>query len=529
MGALELQKLTNNEEIVTKLQEFYKKNDLVFTDEEIQVLKNLASGSDIGVRFWAKRVIGRFCREEQVEKPPVPEEVKEQSDFSLLINKLNDVGSSYVSMEIIQKLCQTKNEKAAQALFDYLQRCQDPIQLSFLTKHLGISFPDENTEKSLMPFLKHTDDRVVANTIEGLEAMRQPKHVAIFAQLLKHSSNRVRANAASAISRYDRKQGIEILVKMLQMKNKLHFVVSACHAAEQLKDEALIDYLAPLLEDDLTILDALHALKGIGGQKSLLAIKKALEKPYDEDKKMLLQEFVEEIAKVAESKTVSPEKTGKALKEPEAVKTDLKKVPESGRPIIAAENVEAVKPKSEGIPCKRCGQTLKSGSKICMKCGFIQKDQKPNIEQKKEASSAATENLSEDVAFVKCSKCGGKNPEGTTFCSDCGSRVGGYDHKSSKTSENRIGTRDQHLGDGLIYPRNPPLSPFYSLLCFIPGLPQIIFGQIGKGLAMLFMTALFVPMDLEWCMMIASLIDGYKVGAKLKSGKPVSPWGFFPK
>ncbi|MEW6710603.1 MAG: HEAT repeat domain-containing protein [Candidatus Riflebacteria bacterium] len=476
-------------------------------------------------------MIGRFCPGEQIEKTPAPIEIKEQSDFSVLINKLNDVGSTYVSMEIIQKLCQSKNEKAAQALFDYLQRCQDPIQLSFLTKHLGISFPDENTEKKLMPFLKHSDDRVVANTIEGLEAMRQPKHVAIFAQLLKHNSNRVRANAASAISRYDRKQGIEILVKMLQMKNKLHFVVSGCHAAEQFKDETLVDYLEPLLEDELTILDALHALKGIGGQKSLAVIKKALEKAADEDLKMLLQEFAAEMAKGSESKPGSPEIAGKNRTEPEALKGDLKNVAESGKPISAQEDIVAEKQKLEGVPCKRCGQFFKADSKICMKCGFILKDKKPGSEQKNEAVAAANQNLSEAAAFVSCSKCGSKNPEGTTFCSNCGSRVGGDDYKSSKISENRLGTRDQDLGDGLIYSRNPPASPFYSLLAlFLPGLPQIIFGQIGKGLAIIVLATLLLPTGFGVVIMVfVSLIDGYKVGAKLKSGKPVRPWEFFPK
>lgn len=531
MSALELQKLTNSDEIAQKLQDLYKKNSITFSNEEVHVLKNLAKGSDIGVRFWAKRVIGRFCPGEQLEKPPLPREIEEQSDFSVLINKLNDVGSTYISMEIIQKLCQTKNDKAAQALFDYLQRCQDPVQLSFLTKHLGISFPGENTEKKLISFLKHSDDRVVANTIEGLEAMRQPKHVAIFAQLLKHNSNRVRANAASAISRYDRQQGIEILVKMLQMKNKLHFVVSACHAAEQLKDEALVDYLEPLLHDDLTILDALHALKGIGGQKSLAAIKKTLEKPSDEDRKMLLQEFYAEIAKETGAKAVAPTIADRNIEETETAKVEAKRAEASRRPVLSPETVSAVKSESEGVMCRRCGQTMKPGSKICMKCGFIQKDQKPGSDPIEESASMANENLSRNAAFVNCSKCGAKNPEGTTFCSDCGSRVKGYDHKPAKVSENKLGTRDQDLGDGFIYSRNPPLSPFYSLIgFFLPGLPQIIYGQIGKGLAMLVLAMLLSTTGPGILIMaFVSLIDGYKVGVKLKSGKPVRPWEFFPK
>lgn len=146
-----------------------------------------------------------------------------------------------------------------------------------------------------MPFLKHTDDRVVGNTIEGLEGIQSEKCVAIFSQLLVHKSNRVKANAAKALSRFDKESTLPILTEMLQMKDKPHYVISACFAAKELKEDSLLDYLNPLLDDDLTFADALKAIEAYGSKAAVDTLQTAMGFTEDADKKAAIEESIKRI------------------------------------------------------------------------------------------------------------------------------------------------------------------------------------------------------------------------------------------
>lgn len=130
-----------------------------------------------------------------------------------------------------------------------------------------------------------------------------------------------------------------------------------------------------------------------------------------------------------------------------------------------------------------------------------------------------------------CSKCGHEISDNSRFCAECGFSL--LQHTESSSIINGLGTRDQSKENELIYPRNPPLSPY---LCFVNllviGLAQIIFGQVAKGWIIILSSGTFFLLTKQpmiWFLIaIASTIDAYMIGSFLKKGLPVGKWAFFP-
>ncbi|WP_409998428.1 zinc-ribbon domain-containing protein [Bradyrhizobium sp. SZCCHNR1075] len=142
---------------------------------------------------------------------------------------------------------------------------------------------------------------------------------------------------------------------------------------------------------------------------------------------------------------------------------------------------------------------------------------------------------------MDCSKCGKAIADGSHFCPECGAQLDAptkpSPHAQTRLTEKfpqttPMGTRDQKEPADLVYPRNPPLSPHLCWLgVLLPGVPQIVYGQVWKGVVLLtaafFVAALVTPAGLA--LIIASVWDAYKIGKKLASGQPVGKWEFaFP-
>jgi hypothetical protein len=73
-------------------------------------------------------------------------------------------------------------------------------------------------------------------------------------------------------------------------------------------------------------------------------------------------------------------------------------------------------------------------------------------------------------------------------------------------------------------------SPNLALLnILLPGVAQIVFGQVAKGLVMLVLTIVTSPtVFIPFTIMVLAVIDGFKVGGKLRRTGVVGPWEFFP-
>jgi|GEM_PF-159783 len=254
---------------------------------------------DYGLRFWSRKVLMKYgaVNPRQVEtdaKASGGNVVKFRGLLSIdeLIKKLKNADCSCVSLELLKKIAETKESKALAALKEYLARCKDPIQISYLMKMLGFNFPSEELLATLMPYLKHSDDRVVANTLEGIEAVGSPKSIAIFSQMLDHPNNRVKAKAAKALAKYDADKTFAMISKMLRMSGQSHFILSACHAVKMLKDTRFLPYLEELIQDDITFVDSLKAIETIGGKAALESLKRCGGKVDCAEKRAVIDELI---------------------------------------------------------------------------------------------------------------------------------------------------------------------------------------------------------------------------------------------
>jgi TM2 domain-containing membrane protein YozV len=148
-----------------------------------------------------------------------------------------------------------------------------------------------------------------------------------------------------------------------------------------------------------------------------------------------------------------------------------------------------------------------------------------------------------------CYKCGTQIPDDSTFCASCGAKVsGGLQQPSTPatappasppTQYQPPATSNKPLSD-MVTPstgKSPGLMAVLSF--FIPGLGQIILGQVNKGIVVflilcgwIFMhnigavgSAAFYLLNMAYA--IASAFDAYSIGKKLNSGQPVGKWEWF--
>ncbi len=83
-----------------------------------------------------------------------------------------------------------------------------------------------------------------------------------------------------------------------------------------------------------------------------------------------------------------------------------------------------------------------------------------------------------------------------------------------------------------IQPKNPPRSPHFALFTLLlPGLPQLLFGQVQKGLVLMgvyVVCAIWAGPLLMLAVWVVALVDAYKVGYALADMTPVGEWAWFP-
>jgi len=185
--------------------------------------------------------------------------------------------SSVNAITIIKELLAKGDVNDLPRFVDYLQSCSDVVQIAYLAKHLPAAFPKDKLLGVIGPFLRHEDDRVVANAVEGLGFLRSPKTVVLIAQILEHKSHRVRANAGRVLKEFHPALSKEVLSKMLQTRDKPHFSIAACHSAKVLREADYLPNLVGLVGDPLIGNAALDAIIGIGGEDAIEALEPMLE------------------------------------------------------------------------------------------------------------------------------------------------------------------------------------------------------------------------------------------------------------
>lgn len=262
--------LNSNDNVakVKLLQKMVKEKSCENDSLIIESVKRLCENEDIAVRFWAKKVSSNFVSKHSETLDRQPEE-EENLTLEVLLKKLYGSPSHFVANEVIQKILEKKEETSYVELVKYLKACSDSIVISFLVKNLCIAFPSENTLAVVLPFLKHSDDRVVANCVEGLGFIPSPKATLLINQMLSHENHRIRANAAKALANKEPETTKKVIKLMLQAQDKPHFVIAACYAIKELRLEEFLPDLSGLILKPILSEASISAILNIGGEIAL--------------------------------------------------------------------------------------------------------------------------------------------------------------------------------------------------------------------------------------------------------------------
>ncbi len=139
------------------------------------------------------------------------------------------------------------------------------------------------------------------------------------------------------------------------------------------------------------------------------------------------------------------------------------------------------------------------------------------------------------TARKRCPACGSDVPADGVFCPSCGANITEEIFPEPKVAPKALGhgTRDQRVvtDDDYVYPSVPPKSTALCLFdILLPGLAQIILGQVAKGIVIMvcFVASMFIMNCILWAVWLGSIVDAYQVAQKLQRGQPVRKWEFFP-
>ncbi len=289
----------DSNEIIPALQFLINNLNLACSAKIVDAVEKLNKSTDVGIRFWAKKLSNNIANHEVEQGNAQIAAIPQDLPVDILVKKLQSVASTYVSLDVISKLCESQKPEALDFLKSYLTKCCDNTQISIITKNVGTYFPSEETLLFLMPYLKHEDDRIVANTIEGIENIDSPKVIVILSQLLEHKSNRVRTNAAIAIRKHDSEKSFMVISKMLAPGSGAHFQISACHAIKSLQDPKFLELLEPVLLKDITFSAALAAIAAIGGRPAINLLTNNYSQ-FTSDKQLLIDNIAAKLSRLEE-------------------------------------------------------------------------------------------------------------------------------------------------------------------------------------------------------------------------------------
>jgi len=183
----------------------------------------------------------------KLHKPELRKPVKILS-FDETVAAARKLLSSKQYQERLEGVCQLADLNTREVLPDLLKLLEDedsPYVLSALTKGIGkIGGPEVGSR--LKPYLKHSDSRVRANTVEGLSYLADKRNVDLFLWLIADPEPRVAAEAARAIAE---RHPDEARGKLLEMTSstEVYKVQSAIYALGEIGESYCEEILASLL------------------------------------------------------------------------------------------------------------------------------------------------------------------------------------------------------------------------------------------------------------------------------------------
>ncbi|NCB37678.1 MAG: HEAT repeat domain-containing protein [Erysipelotrichia bacterium] len=261
----------DSEKQIAGLAFFAACDETMLSDEAVGRLVKLAESAPKHISNIAASIISRSLSSKEHKVVAAP-----------LMYKLQNAPSNEISIRELDWATKLNNPAFKKALEVYLERCDEPRHISWLVKNLPKAYPDLTMLPLLTSFLTYGDDRIVGNTIEGLENINDPAVVSIFAQMLGHASARVRSMAAEALSRVHHEKASKALAAMLQRHKDPGTIKSACYAIRQMQDSDLTELLIPLLHYPETRDEAAQTIAHLSLQKiNALFFHKAIRNSHD--------------------------------------------------------------------------------------------------------------------------------------------------------------------------------------------------------------------------------------------------------
>ena len=199
--------------------------------------------------------------EENNEFNPISVAVHEKTELDLFVlDKHLTSEDFHVRLDAVAACGELDYKAALPKLLELLEKEEHPWVISKLTKVLGPIGGARVIEK-LLPFLEHQDDRIRANTVEGLDLVDSEDKYPHLMRMLDDKSNRVRANALKALRSLGGAKFIELIRKMIN-SGKVETRKSVLFVLQSMRNTFARDSLVTLLNDrDLAIqLDAAKML-----------------------------------------------------------------------------------------------------------------------------------------------------------------------------------------------------------------------------------------------------------------------------
>jgi HEAT repeat protein len=202
-----------------------------------------------------------------------------------------------IRVKAIIELSETPDETTVDRLFELLGEERHEHVVATLVKYLAC-YNDDRYFGAVLPYLSHPDNRVRANTIEGIELAGVKEAAIHIIPLLKDADNRVRANAAKFLMNSHRDDVEATIMDMMDsefewMRDSAVFVIDTvkpAHAMELLEkltsdsnteiaEKATVSI--GKLEMSSTVISLLEKLTASNIPEVKIAAKKALKSSAD--------------------------------------------------------------------------------------------------------------------------------------------------------------------------------------------------------------------------------------------------------
>lgn len=203
--------------------------------------------------------------------------LRKNSDYFNALIKLLDDKEPWIRLNVVLSLKQLGDERAVTYLIKLLREENNEFVKAAIIKSLA-RLGSKKILPIILPFLKDSDYRVVANTIEAIEILGDSSFIDHIKPFLNSDSIRIKVNTAKALWYFGIREVLGILIDMLNsdMPNIRDSVV---YALSEINTPAARDALCKHLineSDDTIRLKIVKILGKIGDEYCIPALRNML-------------------------------------------------------------------------------------------------------------------------------------------------------------------------------------------------------------------------------------------------------------